>query len=222
VYIQNFLFSLQTQVGHALIDTLRQPTILCAMDGSVVHCNAPALALMGSTSLIRLHHRKLKFPEDAQAEFHSNCVELERELRNRKGKSSGVYRLLQIASHAVGSPAEKIYAFYTMLEPQFSMANNSTQPLILLFFYHPESASTLDATLLKQALKLSPMECRIAAMLAEGLSVKKIAGIFGTQQDTVRKQLQSIYKKTSTKRQSELIKLLLNLPSYSIDQHVLG
>jgi len=38
----------------------------------------------------------------------------------------------------------------------------------------------------------------------------------------VRKQLQSIYKKTSTKRQSELIKLLLNLPSYSIDQHVLG
>jgi hypothetical protein len=35
----------------------------------------------------------------------------------------------------------------------------------------------------------------------------------GVQHDTVRKQLQSIYQKTSTNRQVDLIRLLLNLPA---------
>jgi DNA-binding CsgD family transcriptional regulator len=222
VDIPNFLFSLQTYVGHALLDTLRQPTVLCNTEGSVLHCNQAALTLMESTSLVWLEHQKLKFHESSQMEFHASCAELEQQLRGSERKNPGEFRLLQLTSHATGSPGEKIYAFYTVLEPQSSMTSGGMQPLILLFLYHPESASALDVTLLKQALKLSPMECRIASMLAEGLSVKKIAGIVGTQQDTVRKQLQSIYKKTSTKRQSELIKLLLNLPSYTIDQHVLG
>ena len=32
--------------------------------------------------------------------------------------------------------------------------------------------------------------------------------------DTVRKQIQSIYRKTETNRQADLVKLLLNMPRY--------
>ena len=50
-------------------------------------------------------------------------------------------------------------------------------------------------------------------MLTEGYSVIEIAESLGKKEDTIRKQLTSIYQKTSTTRQPELIKLLLNLPT---------
>lgn len=59
---------------------------------------------------------------------------------------------------------------------------------------------------------LTPAECRIATLLAEGLPLKRIAEIQGTQHETVRKQLRSIYQKTATNRQPELVRLLLHLP----------
>lgn len=86
------------------------------------------------------------------------------------------------------------------------------RPVVMLLFYHPESAPSTDANLLHAVFGLTPAEARIATLLAEGLSLKKIAEAQGTQHDTVRKQLRSIYQKTATNRQPELVRLLLHLP----------
>ena len=85
-------------------------------------------------------------------------------------------------------------------------------------FYHPGSAPAIDSSLLYAVFGLTPAECRIATLLAEGLSLKQIAQAQGTQPETVRKQLQSIYQKTSTNRQPELIRLLLHLPHNAVHQ----
>jgi DNA-binding CsgD family transcriptional regulator len=90
------------------------------------------------------------------------------------------------------------------------------RPVVMLLFYHPESAPAIDASLLYAMFGLSPVECRIAIQLAEGLSLKEIAAAQGTQHDTVRKQLRSIFEKTSTNRQPELIRLMLHLPHATI------
>lgn len=58
-------------------------------------------------------------------------------------------------------------------------------------------------------------------MLADGVPLKTIADLLGVQYDTVRKQLLSIYQKTSTNRQPELVRLLMNLPASAV-QRALG
>jgi DNA-binding CsgD family transcriptional regulator len=91
------------------------------------------------------------------------------------------------------------------------------RPLVMMFLYHPDLAPKVDNTILAAAFGLTPGESKTTNLLAEGFSQKEIAEKLGIKHDTVRKQLQSIYYKTSTNKQSELIKLMLNLPSNFID-----
>jgi DNA-binding CsgD family transcriptional regulator len=91
------------------------------------------------------------------------------------------------------------------------------RPLVLLLFYHPESSPPIDADLLGIAFNLTPAEGRVSRLIGEGLSPKEVASQLGIQYETVRKQLQSIYRKTATNRQSELMRLMLHLPLNAFD-----
>nr|WP_277397969.1 LuxR C-terminal-related transcriptional regulator [Paraburkholderia sp. Ac-20340] len=82
-----------------------------------------------------------------------------------------------------------------------------------LTFYHPRSAPAVDEQVLATAFDLSPAECRIVHMLVDGFTAKEIAARVNVQYDTVRKQLQSIYLKTATRRQPDLLRLMMNLPA---------
>ena len=115
--------------------------------------------------------------------------------------------------HVPAAPGRApLYAFFTMLSPQGAMGTFGLRPVVMLLFFHPASAPAVDATLLHAVFGLTPAECRVATLLAEGLPLKQIAQLQGTQTETVRKQLQSIYQKTATNRQPDLVRLLLHLP----------
>ncbi len=67
---------------------------------------------------------------------------------------------------------------------------------------------TIDQNLLRQAFDISPAESRLAAMLLEGGTARDVAQRMGLSYQTVRNQLKSLFEKTGTARQSELVKLL--------------
>jgi DNA-binding CsgD family transcriptional regulator len=56
--------------------------------------------------------------------------------------------------------------------------------------------------------KLTPRECEIAAALMTGLSPKEISALLGINFETVRTYLRSIYGKTGTNRQSQLVSFI--------------
>jgi len=62
--------------------------------------------------------------------------------------------------------------------------------------------------ILQALFDLSPAEARVAAMIAEGHSVKLIAENLSVQPNTVRAQLKAVFAKTGTGRQGELVSLL--------------
>jgi DNA-binding CsgD family transcriptional regulator len=62
--------------------------------------------------------------------------------------------------------------------------------------------------ILQALFDLSPAEARVAAMIAEGHSVKVIAEQLSVQPNTVRAQLKAVFAKTGTGRQGELVSLL--------------
>ena len=69
---------------------------------------------------------------------------------------------------------------------------------------HPEPSEPV----LSQAFGLSRSEVRVALELLKGQELKDIAHAHGTTLGTVRTQLKSIYAKTETHRQAELVALL--------------
>ncbi|MFI5102940.1 MAG: helix-turn-helix transcriptional regulator, partial [Terriglobales bacterium] len=60
---------------------------------------------------------------------------------------------------------------------------------------------------------LTPAECRVAMFMADGHSPTAIAETIGVSRNTLKSQLASIYQKTDTSRQAQLVRLLLQLPA---------
>lgn len=218
--MQNFVYSTQALVGHTLVNKLRQPVILTSSKGDVIHVNEAANNLLSKTKIISIQDGQLKLPQQYHQAFLDECATLELEARADVAmQKDTTFRSLQITD---SKKRETLYAFYNMLIPQRIMGTFGLRPLVMLFFYHPESAPSIDPAILSAAFNLTPAECRIAILLGDGLSQKEIASALSIRPDTVRKQLQVIYQKTATKQQSELIRLMLHLPSNFVQQPNLG
>ena len=65
-----------------------------------------------------------------------------------------------------------------------------------------------QASVLAETFGLTPAESRLASLLAMGISIEHAADRLGLSQATVRNQLKSVFAKTATHRQSELVALL--------------
>jgi DNA-binding CsgD family transcriptional regulator len=65
-----------------------------------------------------------------------------------------------------------------------------------------------QASLLEGLFDLTPGEARVASALAAGVEIETAASNFGVSAATVRSQLKSIFAKTGTRRQSDLVAIL--------------
>jgi DNA-binding CsgD family transcriptional regulator len=78
-----------------------------------------------------------------------------------------------------------------------------------VFIQDPLRATYLDQDLLRDVYGLTGAEARVAAMVAQGQDVAEIATKTGLSVNTIRTQLKQCFRKTETKRQSELTSTLL-------------
>lgn len=83
---------------------------------------------------------------------------------------------------------------------------------VAIFFSDPESSLPLSPDAISSAYDLTPAEARVAVAIANGLSLEELAEQGGISVNTARSQLRSIFRKTDTSRQAELVKLLLTGP----------
>ena len=202
-------------MAFTLFNKLRQPVLLTTTNGDIVHINESAKKLLNLTNLITIKNNQLVLPAKCSQEYFDDCVSMEYEFNILDGAQfKSEIKSLKINSNC---QRESLYAFYTLLSPQPTMGVLGTRPLVMLFFYHPDSAPKVDNTILTTAFGLTSGECKTAVLLSEGFSQKEIAEKLGIKHDTVRKQLQTIYLKTSTNKQSELIRLMLHLPTNIVE-----
>lgn len=190
--------------------------MLVTLNGEVTHINESAQRLLNATNLISVNNNQLILPNKYSKTLFDECIAMEYAMRaDDSANNTSQFKLLQIVSRESNNT---LYAYYSLLLPQRVQGAFGLRPLVMLLFYHPESAPKVDSTILTAAFGLTPSECRTAILLAEGLSQKEISKKLGVQHDTVRKQLQNIYQKTSTTQQSELIRLMLHLPSNFMEE----
>jgi DNA-binding CsgD family transcriptional regulator len=84
----------------------------------------------------------------------------------------------------------------------------STAAVVLL---DPEDYPQPDELLLSQMFRLTPAECRLAQRLSRGQSLQEISDGLKIGIGTARMQLKSVFWKTGTRRQGELVALLSQL-----------
>jgi DNA-binding CsgD family transcriptional regulator/PAS domain-containing protein len=89
----------------------------------------------------------------------------------------------------------------------------SQSPRVAIFISDPEAPQPTNAERLMAMFDLTPAESRMAGQLLQGKSVVEAADALGITQQTARVHLKRIFGKTYTKRQSELMRLLLNSPA---------
>lgn len=89
---------------------------------------------------------------------------------------------------------------------------NYQQAAALIFITDPEAQPEPPTQVLQSLYGLTPAEAKLAALLAQGKNVMAAAAELGVTYNTARTHLKRIFKKTGTRRQSELVKLLLSGP----------
>lgn len=82
---------------------------------------------------------------------------------------------------------------------------------IIAFLTDPSRRLHLDEALLAQLYDATPAEVRLAQELLDGSSLPAISEHLGLSHNTLKKQLQSLFLKTGTCRQTQLVRLLARL-----------
>ena len=205
-----FEFSAKAIMGYALVDKLSQPIILLDLSGKVLHLNSSAQHFIQQYTTIQLLVDHLVLPEPYQAQLKQNLKNIEFLFRNQSVVNDHVMQdgCIKIVDHN----GENLFIFATVLISEHEMKAFGVRPSVMLTFYHLTHLPKVNSHLLNTAFNLTAAESKVALLLLDGFLPKEIAQKNKVNLDTIRKQLQSIYKKTSTRRQSELVKLLLSIP----------
>lgn len=85
----------------------------------------------------------------------------------------------------------------------------------LVFVSDPALAPPCRGDLLRVLYGVTPAESRVADLLLQGLEVREVSERLGTTLETTRFQVKQILGKTATRRQTELMRLMLGLPGES-------
>jgi DNA-binding CsgD family transcriptional regulator len=88
----------------------------------------------------------------------------------------------------------------------------STSAAAVVFIVDPARRLRPASEILSGLYRLTPAECRVALLLSDGKSLSEIAQILGVSRNTLKTQVASVYSKTGTSRQSQLVRLLAQFP----------
>ena len=101
---------------------------------------------------------------------------------------------------------------HVLISPVRGVDAEARHPIrALLFISDPTARIRPAGQTLADLFGLTPAECRLALLLADGRAPTEITDILGVSRNTLKSQLASIYQKTGTSRQAQLVRLLLQL-----------
>jgi DNA-binding CsgD family transcriptional regulator len=105
-----------------------------------------------------------------------------------------------------GRPASRVL----VAPARHGTAAIAPEPLAMLLFA-PVAEVNVDAAALRRAFDLTPAEARLLAALTEGERLQDFADRLGVSVATAKTHLASVFRKTGTRRQAELVRVALSV-----------
>ncbi len=203
---------LRSALSLSALDRLASGIILIGSQGKVLHLNRLANRIIASNDGMRINKQ-------------SDTMEL---AASKPGETRALHAAIGLAlhpdtievphfSHGVhitrpsGRPAYILNPAPLPRENNFGSARSRAHAII--FVVDPDASLVVDAPLLKKLYGLTAAEVRVAQRVYAGDTAKQAAEVLEVSELTVRAQLKSIFAKTDTHRQAELMKLLSSIAS---------
>ncbi|MFW2852842.1 helix-turn-helix transcriptional regulator [Sphingomonas sp. TX0543] len=183
-----------------LLASTDQALIFLDRDLRVRRMTAAAERRLFDSGILRLVNDRLAIPDDAQNARLQSLLQAA-----ALAQDSGAPIFLSPVPGAVSIGLRTI-----PLGPR-SMAAHSSEPFVLLSAFDPvvEKAAPTRELDLRNRFRLTAAEARVAMAIADGLSIREVAERIDVSIHTVRAQLGTIFAKTGTHRQADLVRLLL-------------
>lgn len=187
-----------------LLDLVTEPVFLVGNDGKVLTINAAAKAFLRSQSNLSLQENRLAARTASENRVLGKMI---RESTIRESAPPAV-----VIRNELGQPALRLTAVpLRSTEPVCWASGDGFFPLTAVLVAAPGTLPPARGETLADMFGLTPAEARVTAKLAGGASLKEIAAEFGLSHETVRTQIKSVFCKTDTHRQTDLVALIFSL-----------
>lgn len=200
------LSALEREAGERIGDALRIGAVLVHVSGRVLAANRRASALLAAPNGPRLKDGRLvaRTPAETRA-LHDLIAGAARPKADPRAGAGGAL----VLSRPEGPPLVVLVSPLRMGEGRPARAELAVALVVLRA---PEDVPMPSETALRSLFALTPAEARVACLLAGGATVDEIAGALDVRVTTVRSHVQKLLDKTGTRRQSELVRLLVSGP----------
>lgn len=193
------------EVCAAALDALSAGLVLLSPQGRVLHVNPAAEAIVRRADGLSIVQGRLGAPDRAQAQALARLV-------GRACGRSGPPECgaLQLVRPSGKRPLQLVAVPLRVRERERpAMADAPSAAVSALCFISGHEHQTQDAyTVLPQIFGLTPAETRLAVNLLDGGSLREFAERQAISVNTARTQLTSLFAKTGTHRQGELVTVL--------------
>lgn len=187
------------------LDVLPLPTLIVNEFGRVGYANRAAHAMLQNKHHLRLEGDYLHTNSgDVTRRLNMEIVKAVRASRGQSHESPGVVLVPRI-----GLPALML-----LISPLPQTGSSAMRGAALLFAYDSESTREITASLVGRLFALTDAEAELAVALCSGKTIDEAALDRNTSVHTTRSQLKSIFLKTGTTRQAELVSIMLTSPAY--------
>jgi DNA-binding CsgD family transcriptional regulator/PAS domain-containing protein len=209
VQMRRQLAMLQVERNAALevLDRLPTAVVLCDQSGTPIIINGAAREILASRDGLVVRGGRLAARRRLETTALENLIVGAASATGESGSSGGTMSV----SRASGSRPLSV-----LVSP---MRAPGTMPgfgqiAAALFISDPESVILTNEDRLLHLYGLTPAESRLAAKLAQGRSLEEAAAMLNIKIQTARSYIKRILNKTGTKRQVELVRLLLLSPAH--------
>jgi DNA-binding CsgD family transcriptional regulator len=194
-------FEDSTTVIANILDSLDLALISVDAQRRVRFMNRLAESLLGANGPLSVRHGRIRC-SDAQV-----AAKLDKVLTAARGET------MQVTSAAsIAIPYDHRCRYVTALPFGIRGGFGSSRTRVLLTITDANVRPKSREKALSGLFGLTPAEIRVAMLLLSGLEPKEISHSTGATLNTVRFQLKTIYRKTQTTRQSQLVRLISMLP----------
>ena len=186
------------------IGRLSVGTLVLDETGKVLEQNLIARELLAANDGLKLVGGRL------EASYPSDNRELQQLIRNAFARHSGD-PLAVASAMSVSRPSGQV-SLGVVVEPVRSQewAEGKGQPSAVVYIRDAAGKSLASTAAAKQLFNLTPAETALAMELANGLSLEEAAEALNIRRNTARAHLRSIFSKTGVRRQTELVRIMLN------------
>ncbi|MFO0200600.1 MAG: helix-turn-helix transcriptional regulator [Alphaproteobacteria bacterium] len=185
-----------------IIDTIATPTVIIESNLRILHTNQTGQAMLSRGIQVSSAKGAIRLPNQVAAAV----LRASREASQGRADTVAVPDTLRI----VGDVAQSDLNFVVMPHggPDRKLGSGALQ--IALFMQEANSFTPLAGEVWGKAFGLTGGELRVLQGLVEGAAPAEIAAMYGIANSTVRTHLVSLFRKTGTRRQVELVRLALS------------